>query len=142
MKTIRTNAVTPGQMNVTRPAAMPHRLLIGANLTGSRIYGVSAWGVRLKGAEQQNLIITREDEPEIAVDNIEVAQFVYLLLRNEKIRDVIDSIGKKGVLLLGRFTEGRITILKRLRAKLVVLASCRWCSATSLSKDFTETVAD
>src|SRR5215207_2029801 len=31
-------------------------------------------------------------EPEITVDNIEVAQFVYLLLHNEKIRDVIDTI--------------------------------------------------
>jgi hypothetical protein len=38
------------------------------------------------------LIITRWDEPAITVDNIEVAQFVYLLLHNEKIRDVIDTI--------------------------------------------------
>jgi len=58
------------------------------------------------------------NEPEITVDNIEVAQFVYLLLHNEKIRDVIDTIGKKGVLLLGRFTEGRIVVLERLRDKL------------------------
>ena len=48
---------------------------------------------------------------EVTVDNIEVAQFVYLLLHNEKIRDVIDTVGKKGVLLLGRFTEGRIAVL-------------------------------
>ena len=33
-------------------------------------------------------------------------------------RDVIDTIGKKGVLLLGRFTEGRIAILERLREEL------------------------
>jgi hypothetical protein len=32
---------------------------------------------------------------------------------NEKIRDVIDTVGKKGVLLLGRFTEGRIEVLER-----------------------------
>jgi hypothetical protein len=54
----------------------------------------------------------------ITVDNIEIAQFVHLLLHNEKIRDVIDTIGKKGVLLLGRFTEGRIAVLERLRAEL------------------------
>jgi hypothetical protein len=59
--------------------------------------------------------MTPKDEPEVAVDNIEVAQFVYLLLHNEKIRDVIDTIGRKGVLLLGRFTEGRIAVLERLR---------------------------
>ena len=58
------------------------------------------------------------DEPEVTVDNIEVAQFVYLLLRNEKIRDVIDTVGKKGVLLLGRFTKSRIAVLERLREEL------------------------
>jgi len=64
------------------------------------------------------LIITYENEPAINVDHIEVAQFIYLLLHNEKIRDVIDTIGKKGVLLLGRFTEGRMAVLERLRDKL------------------------
>ena len=58
------------------------------------------------------------DEPAVTVDNLEVAQFVYLLLHNEKIRDVIDTVGKKGVLLLGRFTEGRIVVLERLRDEL------------------------
>jgi hypothetical protein len=91
---------------------------MGADLTGCRVYGVSAWGLKLERAKQQNLVITRFDEPEITVDNIEIAQFVYLLLHNEKIRDVIDTIGKKGVLLLGRFTEGRMVVLERLREKL------------------------
>jgi uncharacterized protein YjbI with pentapeptide repeats len=92
--------------------------LTGADLTGCRIYGVSAWGLKLAGAKQQNLVITQRDEPQITVDNIEVAQFVYLLLHNEKIRNVIDTIGKKGVLLLGRFTEGRMVVLERVRDKL------------------------
>jgi hypothetical protein len=35
------------------------------------------------------LVITRGDEPEITVDNIEVAQFIYLMLKNQKVRDVI-----------------------------------------------------
>jgi hypothetical protein len=49
----------------------------------------------LEGATQQDLVITDWDEPTVAVDNIEVAQFIYLMLHNEKIRDVIDTIGKK-----------------------------------------------
>jgi Pentapeptide repeats (8 copies) len=57
--------------------------LTGADLTGCRIYGVSAWGLKLEGAKQQNLIITRGDEPEITVDNIEVAQFVYAAPQRE-----------------------------------------------------------
>jgi hypothetical protein len=88
-------------------------------LTNCRVYGISAWKVNLgKGATQRDLVITDEGESEVRVDNIEVAQFVYLLLHNEKIRDVIDTIGKKGVLLLGRFTEGRIVVLDRLREEL------------------------
>jgi Pentapeptide repeats (8 copies) len=116
--------------------------LRGADLTGCRIYGVSAWGVKLDSVKQQNLIITHADEPEITVDNIEVAQFVYLLLHNEKIRDVIDTIGRKGVLLLGRFTEGRLEILERLRAKLRELdfVPMVFNFDKPETKDFTETV--
>jgi uncharacterized protein YjbI with pentapeptide repeats len=90
-----------------------------ANLTGCRVYGVSAWELNLNNkTKQQSLIITEEDEPEITVDNIEFAQFVYLLFHHEKIRDVIDTVGKKGVLLLGRFTDDRIAVLERLRTEL------------------------
>ena len=93
--------------------------LSDAVLTGCRIYGISAWGVKLsEGTKQQDLVITDQGEPDVTVDNIEVAQFVYLLLHNEKIRDIIDTVGKKGVLLLGRFTEGRLAVLERLREEL------------------------
>jgi hypothetical protein len=116
--------------------------LTSADLTGCRIYGVSAWGLKLEGAKQQNLVITRRDEPTVTVDNIEVAQFVYLLLHNEKIRDVIDTIGKKGVLLLGRFTEGRMVVLERLREKLRSLGFVPMVFNFDKpeTKDFSETV--
>ena len=93
-------------------------------------------------AKQQNLIITRVKEPTVTVDNIEVAQFIYLLLHNEKIRDVIDTIGKKGVLLLGRFTEGRMAVLERLREKLRSLGYLPMVFNFDKpeTKDFTETV--
>jgi hypothetical protein len=113
-----------------------------ADLTGCRIYGVSAWGLKLERTKQQNLVITRADEAEIAVDDIEVAQFIYLLLHNEKIRDVIDTIGKKSVLLLGRFNEGRIAILERLRERLRSLGFVPMVFNFDKpeTKDFTETV--
>jgi uncharacterized protein YjbI with pentapeptide repeats len=116
--------------------------LRGADLTGCRVYGVSAWGLKLDSVKQQNLIVTPANEPEITVDNIEVAQFVYLLLHNEKIRDVIDTIGKKGVLLLGRFTEGRIEILQRLRTKVRELGFVPMVFNFDKpeTKDFAETV--
>jgi uncharacterized protein YjbI with pentapeptide repeats len=90
-----------------------------ATLSDCYVYGISAWNVKLsEGTKQQNLIITEPREPEVTVDDLEVAQFVYLLLHNDKIRRVIDTVGKKGVLLLGRFTEGRIVVLERLREEL------------------------
>jgi hypothetical protein len=93
--------------------------LTDADLTGCRIYGVSAWGLKLSGGtKQQNLIITPENEPEITVDDIEVAQFVYLLLHNEKIHRVIDTITSKAVLILGRFTPKRKQVLDKLREEL------------------------
>jgi uncharacterized protein YjbI with pentapeptide repeats len=90
----------------------------GADLTGCSIYGVSAWRLTLDGTKQQNLVITDEDEPAITVDNIEVAQFIYLMLNNQKVRDVIDTITSKAVLILGRFTAERKAVLDALREEL------------------------
>jgi uncharacterized protein YjbI with pentapeptide repeats len=92
--------------------------LEGANLTDCSVYGISVWNVSLEGAIQSNLVITPQDESPIQVDNLEVAQFIYLLLNNEKIRDVIDTIGKKAVLILGRFTPERKTVLDKIREAL------------------------
>jgi hypothetical protein len=93
--------------------------LADADLTGCRVFGVPAWGVELNDhTTQDSLVITPRGEAEITVDNIEVAQFVYLLLRNEKIRDVIDTITSKGVLILGRFTAERKAVLDALRNEL------------------------
>jgi uncharacterized protein YjbI with pentapeptide repeats len=90
----------------------------GANLTDCQVYGISAWDLKLEGAEQKNLIITRHAEPKVTVDNLEVAQFIYLLLHNEKVRHVIDTITSKVVLILGRFTEERKAVLDALREEL------------------------
>jgi uncharacterized protein YjbI with pentapeptide repeats len=104
---------------VLEAASLVKTNLANADLTGCRIHGVSAWGVKLSEAtKQQGLIITGRNEPAVTVDDLEVAQFVYLLLHNQKIRRVIDTVGRKGVLLLGRFTEDRIKVLERLREEL------------------------
>ncbi len=89
-----------------------------ANLSNCSIFGISVWQLDLEGANQFNLIITDGDEPIITVDNLEIAQFIYLLLHNEKLRDVIDTIGKKAVLILGRFTDERKAVLEAIREEL------------------------
>lgn len=87
-------------------------------LSNCQVYGVSVWDVRLDQANQSDLVITPRDQPRIQVDNLEVAQFIYLLLNNKKIREAIDTIGKKTVLLLGRFTGERKAVLEALRDSL------------------------
>ena len=89
-----------------------------ANLTACRVFGISVWDVKLEGAIQSNLVITPFYESPIQVDNLEVAQFIYLLLNNRKIRSVIDTITSKVVLILGRFTPERKVVLDAIRDEL------------------------
>jgi hypothetical protein len=112
--------------------------LLGATLTGSKVYGVSVWDIKVDDAtKQQNLIITDPKDPDdpddskdpkgpdcpkqpvITVDDIEVAQLIYLLLNNQAIRKAIDTISSKAVLILGRFSsESRNKVLDDLRTAL------------------------
>ncbi|MBL9140023.1 MAG: pentapeptide repeat-containing protein [Verrucomicrobiales bacterium] len=116
--------------------------LTDADLTGCRVYGISAWRLHLDDTKQRNLIITARNEPDITVDDIEVAQFVYLLLHNEKIRSVIDTIGNKGVLILGRFTNDRKPVLEAIRSKLRELGfvPMMFDFEKPTQRDFTETI--
>lgn len=90
----------------------------GANLTNCSIHGIAAWRLTLDEAKQSNLTITSHEEPTITVDNVEVAQFIYLLINNKKIREVIDAITSKVVLILGRFTAERKVVLDAIRNAL------------------------
>ena len=63
------------------------------------IYGVNAWDLEGEFAEQNELIITSSKTNHIiTVDNIKVAQFIYLILNNKEIRDVINTLTSKTVL--------------------------------------------
>jgi uncharacterized protein YjbI with pentapeptide repeats len=124
-------------------ATLVETILRGADLRECRIYGISAWNLELEGTKQQNLVITHQDEPEITVDNIEVAQFIYLLLHNEKIRNVIDTITSKAVLILGRFTDPRKAVLDALREELRKrdYLPILFDFAVPATRDITETVS-
>ena len=90
-----------------------------ATITGCRIYGASAWNVTLVNTAQHDLIISKAGEPVVTVDDLEVGQFIYLMLNNTKIRNVINTITSKGVLILGRFSDPqRKSVLDGLREKL------------------------
>jgi hypothetical protein len=98
----------------------------GSKLGGCRIYGLSAWDLKPdKKSQQENLIIAygqeraarmaREPDENLVVDDLTVAQFIYLLLHNQTIGNTIESISKKVVLILGRFTDPRKIVLDGIR---------------------------
>jgi uncharacterized protein YjbI with pentapeptide repeats len=129
-------------------ANLSQTVLIGTNfsnadLSNCTIYGIAAWNLNLEGAIQSNLVITPPDEPVITVDNLEVAQFIYLLLHNENIRHIIDTITLKVVLILGRFTPERKLILNAIRD---ALRQCDYLPVLfdfdkPMNRDFIETVS-
>jgi Pentapeptide repeats (8 copies) len=90
----------------------------GASFDNCEVYGLSAWGLRGELKSQLNLVVTPPGEPPVTVDQIEVAQLVYTFLSNPKIRHVIDTVAKKAVLILGRFTDERKAILDAIREEL------------------------
>jgi uncharacterized protein YjbI with pentapeptide repeats len=101
-------------------AILVETCLVDAILTDCRIYGISAWNVGLSAStKQQDLIITAPGEPDVTADDLEIAQFIYLLVHNEKLQRVIDTVTSKVVLILGRFAlSERKLILDALRDEL------------------------
>jgi len=92
--------------------------LTKADLSGSCVYGLSAWDVLVDDTIQSNLIITPDEVPIITLDSLALTQFIYLLLSDRNIRHVIDTITSKVVLILGRFTPERKAILDAIRDEL------------------------
>lgn len=93
---------------------------VGTDFSGSiiencHIYGISSWDLKTDGVKSRNLVISKDEHEKISVDDMEVAQFIYLLLSNEKLRNVIDTFTTKVVLILGRFTDERKFILDQIK---------------------------
>ena len=126
-------------------------ILLNTNLDGSRfdsckVYGISVWDPEGEPASQNDLVITdqreSEDNPIVTVDDIEVAQFIYMMLNSDKIRKVLSTITGKGVLILGRFTPERKKILDAIRNQLRELnyVPMMFDFEKVESRDFTETI--
>jgi len=92
--------------------------LCGANLDESQVYGISVWDANLKNTSQKNLLLQGEDGFSVTVSNLAVAQFIYFLWRNRDLRQVIDEVTAKVVLILGRFTPKRKRVLDSIREAL------------------------
>lgn len=100
--------------------SMEHMSLVrtdfsNTKLDGCFLYGISSWDLRLQNSVQKNLVITTDDMPTVTVDNIELAQFLYLIINNQRLRNVIDTITSKVVLILGNFSPNRKVVLDCIR---------------------------
>jgi hypothetical protein len=99
----------------------------GARLTGCTIYGLSAWNLKLEKAKQNDLKILyrvqqangKWDEGEFVVQDLEIAQLVFLLLDNTRINNFFNTMTSKAVVIMGRFVpKARKAILDTLRCGL------------------------
>jgi hypothetical protein len=117
--------------------------LSGATLTYCSIDGLSVGGVNLEGTKQDSLIITPPNEPILTVDTLKLAQFISLLLNTKEIREVIDTITTKVVLIMGHFTSERKSILDALRKILRIhhYSPIVFDFERPASRDSTETVS-
>lgn len=126
-----------------RGATLIHTKIDGAKVSGCKIYGINVWNLEGEFEEQKDLVITRDKELVITVDNVKIAQFIYLILNNEEIRDAINTLTSKSVLILGRFAlRERKAILDALRNKLreYDLLPIVFDFDRPIDKDFTETI--
>lgn len=101
-----------------RNACLVQADLREADLHGAHVFGVSAWNVRLEGTKQEDLIVTHPKEPALVVEGVELAQFMHLMLNNARLRQVIDTITSKVVLILGNFSPERKAMLDGMREQL------------------------
>ena len=121
--------------------------LVGADvsdccLDGARVYGVAAWDLVGEPRSSRDLIVTPTGMPTITIDDMRVAQFIYLLLNNPEIRNVLDTVTQKVVLLLGRFKPERKQILDALKSSLRQqdLVPVLFDFGRAADRDITETV--
>lgn len=126
-----------------KEAILVRTLVDKAKLSGSFVYQTNVWDLEGEFDEQNDLVITPDGVPAITVDNVKVAQFVYLILNNEEIRDAINILTSKAVLILGRFAiPERKKILDSLKNKLreYNLLPIVFDFDRPTDKDFTETI--
>jgi uncharacterized protein YjbI with pentapeptide repeats len=100
-------------------ADLSYTICAGSNfsrttLTGCRIYAMSSWEMTTDDSVQGSLRIALPDEPDIRVDDLQVAQFVALWLSGGTIPSVISTRPTRLVLILGRFAGERKALLEAL----------------------------
>ena len=90
----------------------------GADFHGCRVYGASVWDLRGEARDQTGLVITPSGSASAVVDELEVAQFIYLIRDSKRVRGIIDALTGRAVLIIGRFTSERLAVLEAIATEL------------------------
>ncbi len=116
--------------------------IYNCSIDDSIIYGISVWDVKLGELSQKRLKILPEGESQITTDSIEIAQFIHLLIKREKLGGFITNISSKLVLILGRFNEDSLEILNALGDEIrkYDLIPIIFDFIPSRKRDYTETI--
>ncbi|MEM7217623.1 MAG: pentapeptide repeat-containing protein [Pseudomonadota bacterium] len=116
----------------------------GASFAGAQVYGISAWSLKGEPGDQRRMII-RADKESVAttVDDLDTAQFLFLLRDNPKFADVIDTASSRVVLILGRFAPRHKRILEGVKDHLLRknFVPVLFDFNKPASRDLTETIA-
>jgi uncharacterized protein YjbI with pentapeptide repeats len=105
--------------------------LVGASfrvkeITETVVYGIAAWDLETSDDMKQSKLVIEKTydlysdliqhgKVPLTVDDIELAQFVYYLSNHRKMRDTLNILNDRGVLLLGRFKDGGLERLYSMR---------------------------
>lgn len=122
-------------------SSMVSTILKNAILDNARVFGVNVWSIEGPIKSQNNLEVF-EDGPNLTVDEIEISQFIHLLVENSKIRNVINTISTKTVVILGRFSRQGKEIIDVLKGciRSNELIPIVFDFERSSNRDFTETL--
>jgi hypothetical protein len=127
-----------------RHVSLAEAIVGGATLTGCQLYGAGIWGLEGTPKRESRLVVqAAEDSPALTVDDLESAQFLFVLLDNPRIAEAIDALSHRTVLILGRFTPAHKATLDWMKRRLLErqFVPLLFDFAKPRSRDLTETVA-
>lgn len=109
-------------------ASLTRAKLNDADISKCYVYGTAVWDVETAGLTQADLVLSPEKkvidrggaqvEPTVTINSLEVAPLLYFILKNANVRAVLEGVGDKTVLILGRFTRERKAVLELIHGLL------------------------